>query len=410
MWWGLSLYLLQLSSRRQLDFDLDSRGTQVLANLNRLAGTHMPTRPVHDTLDHFLGHSQAQAFGKLRIQMMRRLNRMKVLDPARLLGYQVTALDATGHLAFHRPHCDKCLVQKHEKTTLYLHNVLEMKLIGPGGMALSMGSAFIENADGQGPGNAEQRKQDCELAALSRLAPQVKADFPQARLCVTGDALYACGRFFKICKENDWRFVVTFKPGHMSAVWQDFQGLLSLCPEQLVEVTLPDGTRQEFRWVEKMSYEDDQKRCWTFNALQCVETGDKETKTFAWLTDFPLNRETVLAVAQKGGREHWCIENEGFNRQKNSGLNLEHVYSIDEDKLPAYYYLLQIAHIIIQLLEYGSLLRALAERFGKTPLQLFGSLKNIARRLLESLRYYRWSEDCFDPTRASRLRVSLDSS
>src|SRR5271157_4781878 len=36
IWWGLSLYLFQLGSRRQLDFDLDARGTQVLRNLNRL--------------------------------------------------------------------------------------------------------------------------------------------------------------------------------------------------------------------------------------------------------------------------------------------------------------------------------------------------------------------------------------
>ena len=81
--------------------------------------------------------------------------------------------------------------------------------------------------------------------------------------------------------------------------------------------------------------------------MQCVERQGQQTKTFAWLTDFPLSRESVLSVAEKGGRQHLRIENEGFNRQKNSGLNLEHIYSIDEDKLPAYYYLLQIAHIII---------------------------------------------------------------
>src|SRR5947208_678030 len=38
-WWGIALYLLQLGSRRQLDYDLREDGTQVLANLNRLAET-----------------------------------------------------------------------------------------------------------------------------------------------------------------------------------------------------------------------------------------------------------------------------------------------------------------------------------------------------------------------------------
>ena len=38
-WWGIGLYLFQLGSRRQLDFDLDADGTHVLKNLNRLAQT-----------------------------------------------------------------------------------------------------------------------------------------------------------------------------------------------------------------------------------------------------------------------------------------------------------------------------------------------------------------------------------
>jgi hypothetical protein len=50
---GLALYLFQLGSRRQLDFDLEAAGTCVLANLNRLADTQHATRPVHDTLDYF---------------------------------------------------------------------------------------------------------------------------------------------------------------------------------------------------------------------------------------------------------------------------------------------------------------------------------------------------------------------
>jgi len=32
-------------------------------------------------------------------------------------------------------------------------------------------------------------------------------------------------------------------------------------------------------------------------------------------------------------------------------------------------------------------LRDLAAEFGRTPMQLFGSLKNLARRLLEAFRY-----------------------
>ena len=86
------------------------------------------------------------------------------------------------------------------------------------------------------------------------------------------------------------------------------------------------------------------------------------------------------------------------------------IFSTDPELLKAYYYLLQIAHIILQILEGGSLLRAAAAEFGRTPRQLFGSLKNLARRLLEAFRYIRLSDEAFDPLHASRIQVRFDTS
>ena len=43
-----------------------------------------------------------------------------------------------------------------------------------------------------------------------------------------------------------------------------------------------------------------------------------------------------------------------------------------------------------------------------TALVLFGSLKNIARRLLESVRYLVWEAAWFDPTAARKLRLGLE--
>lgn len=411
-WWGIALYLCQLGSRRQLDYDLDARDTFVLENLNRLTETQHDTRPVHDTLDYFVGHLKPHGLPKLRTKMVRRLIRMKVLDAARLCGKYGTLVDGSGTLCFHRRHCDHCLVQRHEHTTVYLHNVLEAKLLGPGGVVVSVASEFIENADADAVSRkgADRVKQDCELKALDRLAPQLKAALPRTGLVIGGDSLFACGRVLQLCKDNRWSYVLTFKKGHMSAVWADFQGLLKLCPENVFERTLPDGTRQVYRWVRQLSYVDDQGRRWQFNALQCEETSKEgETTLFAWITDLPLTRATIVDVAEKGGRSRWKIENEGFNRQKNSGLNLCHVFSIDPEKWKAYYYLLQIAFILMQLLERGSLLKQLAAELGRTPLQLFGSLKNLARRLLEALRYLSLPQESFDAATAGRLKIRLDN-
>jgi hypothetical protein len=412
-WWGLWLYLGQLRSRRQLDFQLDAWGTRVLDNLNRLAQTQHETRPVHDTLDHFVGHLASHGLPQLRTQMSRRLIRMRVFDPARLLGHLVLLIDGTGLLCWHRRHCDHCLVQRHQHTTLYLHNVLEAKLLGPAGLVVSVGSEFIDNADAaDSPGhNADDVKQDCELKALERLVPQIKTDFPQTRFVLAGDNLFACGRTLQLCQDCDWLYVLTFKPGRMPAVWAEFQQLLPLCPRQRLVRQRADGTRQEYAWVRDLSYTDDQGRTWRFHAIQCLETSALGVTTrFAWITPLPVSATNVEEIAQKGGRSRWKIENEGFNRQKNSGLNLAHVYSTDPEKWQAYYYLLQIAFILTQLLERGSLLRQLVADLGQKVRTVFGSLSNIAQQLRESLKYCLWPESCFDAAEAARRRIGLDSS
>jgi hypothetical protein len=411
-WWGIALYLFQLGSRRQLDYELRQDGPQVLANLNRLAETEHKSLPVHDTLDHFLEHVPLAGWEWLRAQLVQRLLRMKALDAARLLGAPVLLIDATGLLCFHRRHCQHCLVQRHGQHTLYLHHVLEAKLLGPAGVVISLDSEFIENADAgdQDGRSAEAVKQDCELKALKRLLPRIKKTYPQLRFVLALDNLYACGPVFALVQEMGWSFVVTFKEGRTPALWQEFQALRSACPANTLTRTWDKGRVQQFRWVPGLVHEDSEWRRWTLTALECTETTTDGTQYFAWLTVLPVGRKTVEEIAQKGGRYRWKVENEGFNRQKNSGLNLEHVYSTDPEKWKAYYLLLQIAFILVQLLERGSLLRRLAEELGRPVWKLFGSLKNLARRLLDSVRYETWEESWFDGDVAGRLRIGLDSS
>jgi hypothetical protein len=412
-WWGIALYLFQLGSRRQLDFELRDGGRPVLANLNRLAETEQTTLPVHDTLDHFLEHVRLAGWERLRTQMVQRLVRMKALDAARVLGRPVLLIDATGLICFHRRHCPYCLTQRHGTKTLYLHQVLEVKLLGPAGVVISLDSEFIENADrGVVAGrSAEEIKQDCELNALRRLLPRIKKTYPQLPFVLSGDSLYGCGPVFALAQEFGWSYVVTFKEGRTPALWREFQALLPECPENFLKRNWADRPVQTFRWVKQLAYEDSDGRTWKLNALECRERAkDGEEQYFAWLTALPVSGKTVEEIAQKGGRDRWKVENEGFNRQKNSGLNLEHVYSTDSEKWKAYYLLLQIAFILVQLLERGSLLRRLAAEQGRPVWKLFGSLKNVARRLLESVRFMAWAEEWFDAQSAARLHIGFDSS
>ncbi len=401
-WWALLLFLCKLGSRRQLDFQLRDGELWVLDNVNRLSGCQQESLPVNKTLSHFLGHVGSQPIAGLRTQCVQRLIRNKVLDGSRLLSQLVFAVDGTGFVSFKERHCPHCLVHRNGSAVYYLHPVLEAKLVDTRGLAISIGTEFIENPREvprpQSPDSAtlteyEQVKQDCELKAFARLAFQLKAAFPQLRLCASGDSLYACGTALTLCEQNHWSYVLTFKPGRTPSLWQDFEGLLKLSPDNRLKCTLADGTHQLFRWVNDLDYQDDQDRWHKVNALLLEETTGQEKQRFAWITDLPLRPNAVCAVAAQGGRVRSKIENQGFNLQKNSGLNLEHAYSTEPDVLKAFYYLLQIAHLFLQMFEMGSLLQHLAKEYGGSPLQLFGSLKNLNQRLLECFRYFQLSEE-----------------
>jgi hypothetical protein len=407
------LFVGKLGSRRQLDFKYREQGTAVLDNLNRLAQTQQLSLPCNDTLDDYLALIGTEPLAWVRAEMMDRLIRMRVLDSARVQGRLVVGLDGSGYLVFRWQHCDHCLTQQAGEQTLYCHKVLEAKILGPAETVLSVGTEFIDNqhlADSSPNASEQKRKQDCELKASRRLLQKVRQDFPQLRLCLSNDALYACGAGFQLAKDFKASFVTVFKEGSIPTLWQEFQTLLQLCPENRLEVT-EEGWRHEYRWVDELPYVDSEQRAWQLKAIHYRGEGPKgKLSQWAWLVsaDLVVSQASVERIVWGAGRPRWWEENQGFNVQKNSGLNLEHAYS-EKGHFGAYYLLLQVAHILLQLVEKGSLLRELARQSGKrSAVALLGSLKNIAEFFVESLRNLRWPQEVFGP--AGQIQIRLDSS
>jgi len=64
----------------------------------------------------------------------------------------------------------------------------------------------------------------------------------------------------------------------------------------------------------------------------------------------------------------------------------------------------------VPLLERGSLLRRLAADVGRWFWQVFGSLRNVARWLLDGVQFVAWDEEWFAAAEAGKLRIGYDSS
>jgi hypothetical protein len=382
-------------------------------NLNRLAGTDQDSIPCNDTLDDYLAMLGTAPIATVRAELLKRLIRMRVLDTGRVQGRLVLAVDGSGYLVFRWQHCEHCLSKKAGEHTLYCHQVLEAKLLGPADTVFSIGTEFIDNHDlEETPAKAgeQKRKQDCELKAARRLLGQVRKDHPHLWLCLSLDALYACGAGFALGKDFNASYVIVFKEGSIPTLYREFQALLGLSPQNRLEVTDPDGWRHEYRWVDELWYTDSDGREWKLKAIQYRGEGPNgETSQWAWLVsaDLVVSQATVEGIAWGAGRARWRQENQGFNEQKNGGMNLEHAYS-EKGHFGAYYLLLQIAHILTQLLEKGSLLRQLAEQAGKrSAVGLLGGLKNIAQALVESLRNLVWPDEAF--AHPGKMQIRLDS-
>lgn len=385
-WEGILLFLLKLGSRRQINYQFNS--DEFIENLSLLGGQDIE-RPAYDgTLAYLLKKIEPLQVSRIILKMVKRLIRMRCLEKFRLFGYYLVAIDGTGYLTFKKPHCRHCLKkEKDGKALYYYHPVLEAKLILANGMALSIDTEFMENADGKS-------KQDCERVALYRLTERLKKNFPQLKICLLSDALHNTQKVFGICRKNNWKYIITFKEGSMRAVYREYLTLKDLNQDCQGEYKR-EGLSRKYHWVNDIDYED-----YKLNILESEEIKDDKKTRFVWVTNFIIGKSNYRSLAEKGGRLRWKIENEGFNMQKNGGYNLKHKYSEHPLALKNFYLLLQIAHIINQLMEKGSLLKNEIKR-------TFGSIRNIARRLLESLRTSIFNETELYAIKLSRFQIRL---
>ena len=99
----------------------------------------------------------------------------------------------------------------------------------------------------------------------------------------------------------------------------------------------------------------------------------------------------------------WKIENEGFNVQKTGGYELEHAYTNHSNSAKVFYLLLQIAHLLAQLLYKANLLQ-------RDFPNGFGSAKNLAFRLLEAWRNISVTQADITAVLQKRFQIRFDSS
>lgn len=250
--------------------------------------------------------------------------RQKRLEMGRLEGHILFAVDGTGR--------DNC----RDETT---ENGKKRRVALVGSVLAPWGKVPIafEEVDER---DWVRDKADCELRAFKRMARRLKERFSRLKLCLVGDALYACRTLFEICEKNGWRFIATFKEGSWKDVAKEVDSLMELSPENRGHYN-PKGWRAhrrdaaggrvptvgQVRWAENVDFGARNRRKDDRYRLAVVECDEKSPMKYhgRFVTNFACRDANDASALATCGRKRWWIESQN-RTQKHLGYGLEHNY------------------------------------------------------------------------------------
>ncbi len=346
---------------------------QAIKNLSIICNQTLKEIPDWQTIQDVIEQLNYEEIDNIRKYMFKALLRSKMFDKFRHKNCIQLIVDATGLTSFDYNLNGNCLtrtkkkkIKQNKKEVIverikYYKYVLEAKVVF-GNMVISIDSEWIENVENHN----ENQKQDCEVNAFKRMATRIKKNYPKLTFIVTGDALYATTPMINICKNAKWHYIFNLKEDRLKNIYEQFQDNINYKNEV---------TKKNYFLSSGIIFKEN-----TLNAFRYIETSNRKTTVFNYITDLTVTNSNIAEIVAMG-RRRWKIENEGFNEQKNGTFNISHLCSRFENALKIHYLLIQIAHIIRQLLELGSLIVKDVKRFiTKKEISI-----NITNTLISSL-------------------------
>lgn len=308
---------------------------ETIKNLSSICNQNLDEIPDWQTIQDTIEDLSISEIEDIRKYIVKALIRSKMFDKYRYKGAFQLLVDATGLSSHDYNLNDNCLTRTKDGKTKYYKYVLEAKLVF-GDIVVSLDSEWIENIEM----NNENDKQDCEINAFKRMAKRIKKNYPKTKFILTGDALYASTPMINICKEHKWYYIFNLKKERLKTIYEEF----------IDNVNYNNETKKENYYLStSIKFKEN-----IITALRYDEIIDNKTTSFNYITNLNVTNNNIEEIV-KMGRKRWKIENEGFNEQKNGTYNISHLCSRNDTALKIHYLLIQIAHIIRQLIENGSI-------------------------------------------------------
>ena len=343
LWWQVILtFLLRNGSRNA--FDGDRNSGQLPENVLRLCNQEWDdmrlgkrrTVSCSGNTTHHAARVSVRDVARIPMLMVRRLMQMRMMERARLFDrWWMVIIDGTLQDRGH---------DTPRKKARYRY-IVEAKLVGPEGTLFSLMTEFMDVRD------PVRDKEDCELNAFRRMAKKLKDEFPHLSICLLMDGLYPVQSVFDLCAEYGWKFIATLREGRQPLSWDEAVQTMAMSPSavfQSIRKGEEGRIEQTLRWTSDIPFGPNH----TFQVLFGGEISSTAATLWAWVTNFSLTHEKVHAIANQGGRKRNAIETV-FNVEKNGGFGLEHAFCANDTASQNYHLVMQVAHILEQLLVNG---------------------------------------------------------
>ena len=327
----------------------------VINNINNILKTNYVELPHKDTLINVISEIKFEELERIQTNIIRTLIRSKMLDKYRFNGLFHVVIDGTGLYSTKVNLGEQAITKVFNKGedneyTLYSYYALEAKLVC-GNMTFSLATEFVENetyTDKDGNTYRKFDKQDCELKAAYRLLDKIKKRFPKLPIIIGGDALYLGKPFLELCNKHHFEYIIRYKETDAPSIKRNFD-----------EINIIDG---DYEYQNEIIFgELKNKDFYTVNVISFNEknidnkTGEIITTNFSYVTSLTItskNKEDIVTL----GRRRWKIENKGFKEQKSDILNITHIYTKKCNGTKNIYLIIQFAHTLLNLLNYGDIL------------------------------------------------------
>ena len=342
--------------------------TKYLENMSNIIQEKVESIPDAEIYTNVFSRIEKEEIEKLQYKINYQMIRNKTYEDSKILERYNLLLDATRFQKAHYEISKEWLNETKEgKTTWYL-SMLELKLAA-NNMAISIMNEMIKNEDKKKENETEEvvknksieeLKQDCELNATKRMLPRFRKIYPRLPVRIIGDSLYPSIGLIELCEEENIEYIFVLKDKKIPTLLIEFLALVSL----------PTGNREIIQTNEKVVltlWENNiDYRGKKINVIRQI-TKNKETKKYSkwmWITNREITRKNLYKIIYCAKLRDY-IENQGFKEQKvTSGIDLEHVYSKDIKAIKVIYTIIQITHLILQIIEHSDICGNFKEKYG----------------------------------------------